>query len=78
LIVVVHDLRIAEQADRSLQMRQGFLSRADLPESDGLALPRARRFGPQVAGLDPEQEAVRDLEAAPMGHGFREMGQNAL
>jgi hypothetical protein len=26
LMVVVHDLRIAEQADRSLQMRQGFLS----------------------------------------------------
>ena len=80
LIVVAHDLRIAKRADRALQMRQGFLTPADLPGSDGFAPPRVRRFGPQVAGLDPEpeQEAAGDLEAVPMGHGFWQMAENAL
>jgi ABC-type lipoprotein export system ATPase subunit len=80
LIVVAHDLRIAKRADRCLQMRQGFLTPANLPESDSFPLPRARQFGPQVAGLDlaPEQEAAGELEAAPMGHGFWQMAENAL
>jgi ABC-type lipoprotein export system ATPase subunit len=80
LIVVAHDLRIAKRADRALQMRQGFLMPAELPELDSHALPRVRQFGPQVAGLDvePEQEAADELEAVPMGHGFWQLAENAL
>ena len=72
LIVVAHDLRVAKRADRVLQMRQGFLTPADLPECDDLVFSRVRQFGPPVVCLDPEleEEPADGLETAGLGEGF--------
>jgi putative ABC transport system ATP-binding protein/macrolide transport system ATP-binding/permease protein/lipoprotein-releasing system ATP-binding protein len=80
LIVVAHDLRVAKRADRVLQMRQGFLTPADLPECDDLMFSKVRQFGPPVVCLDPEleEEPAEGLETAGLGDGFRQMAKNAL
>jgi putative ABC transport system ATP-binding protein/macrolide transport system ATP-binding/permease protein/lipoprotein-releasing system ATP-binding protein len=80
LIVVAHDLRVAKRADRVLQMRQGLLVPADLPESDYGVFSRVRQFGPPVVSLDlePEEEPAEDLETAALGNGFWQMAGNTL
>jgi putative ABC transport system ATP-binding protein/macrolide transport system ATP-binding/permease protein/lipoprotein-releasing system ATP-binding protein len=80
LIVVAHDLRVAQRADRVLQMRQGLLAPADLPESDYFVFSRVRQFGPPAVCLDLEQEEepAEDLDTAALGNDFWQMAGNAL
>jgi putative ABC transport system ATP-binding protein/macrolide transport system ATP-binding/permease protein/lipoprotein-releasing system ATP-binding protein len=80
LIVVAHDLRVAQRADRVLQMRQGLLAPADLPESDYAVFSAVRQFGPPPVclELEPEDEPAEDLETAALGNGFWQIAGNAL
>jgi predicted ABC-type transport system involved in lysophospholipase L1 biosynthesis ATPase subunit len=67
LIVVTHNLSLASRADRVLQMRQGRLYAADLPEASVKAHP-PRRFGPAPAPAPiPLATAVGAREVARLG-----------
>jgi putative ABC transport system ATP-binding protein/macrolide transport system ATP-binding/permease protein/lipoprotein-releasing system ATP-binding protein len=80
LIVVAHDLRVAQRADRVLQMRQGLLAPTDLPEPDYAVFSMVRHFGAPAVCLDlePEEEPAENLETATLGNGFWQMAGNAL
>ncbi len=80
LIIVAHDLRIAQQADRSFEMRHGILAPAHLPEFDKSPVSYVRQFGPQLVGLDlePAPPDVAEFEATRLGHGFWRVAERAI
>jgi putative ABC transport system ATP-binding protein/macrolide transport system ATP-binding/permease protein/lipoprotein-releasing system ATP-binding protein len=68
LVLVTHNLRIAQHATRTYEMRQGILEATDLPPVSVEAESRPRRFGPAkiLAELEPEMPAAA---RAPIGLG---------
>ncbi len=57
LVLVTHNLGLAQRARRTYEMRQGTLVAADLPEVVVEPEPRARRFGPTSVRIHPELTA---------------------
>jgi len=68
LVLVTHNLQIAQRATRTYEMRQGILEATDLPPLSIEAESRPRRFGPGkiLADLEPKMPAA---DRAPIGLG---------
>ena len=67
LVLVTHNLRIAQHATRTYEMRQGILEATDLPPVSVEAESRPRRFaGKILAELEPEMPAAARV---PIGLG---------
>ncbi len=69
LILVTHNLELAQRADRRYQMQQGRLSAIDTPAVErGEATPRTRHFGPPVIGIEsPAAPAAGAVESLRLG-----------
>jgi hypothetical protein len=80
ILIVAHDLRIAEKADRSYEMRNGMLRPAEIPEELIQEFAFERQFGPSLFAPDLQPVALEEAteEANQLGSGFWVAAQRLL
>ena len=68
LVLVTHNLELAQRADRRYQMQQGLLQAVDMPVGTGETVPRVRHFGPPMIGIEsPALSAAGGFEPIRLG-----------
>jgi ABC-type lipoprotein export system ATPase subunit len=66
-VLVTHNLDVAKHAGQTFEMRNGVLSRADLPLAPIEVEPRVRYFGPAKVNVPPEPAPGRTREPIRLG-----------